>query len=380
MAYKTYKKYPINFSKDIIDIVNILSIKSGKNAQLYGSSRFKIDFPGDYDFYQEIELKDDTFKKVLTEFQEVIKKILNKKSIFLGDIKSGMIEKLKVIDDDINETNYNSKITKMKKKLKQLYKEKRITKEELDDSIKLLKPDLKNFDLSILKHEIRFEVIRWKPEDILKGFTIYRGYKINFYDYLLTDSATKIDVMAWVNGIRYAEITMVYFFSQNGKMINRGFQNLQEVLKDTIPTLLYNGKYMKICKRMNAIELTRDKPNQLLLKRFYRLYNSNLGRLSQIISDLTILQYLIENIEILPENKFKYEIDMMKYRLGNMTNEKYLKQQEEILKFIDDIEKDVINIQAIDNLKQTLNEILQSETLKVMKIWKIYPVSKEYLP
>jgi hypothetical protein len=131
---------------------------------------------------------------------------------------------------------------------------------------------------------------------------------------------------------------------------------------------------------MNAIELTRDKPNQLLLKRFYRLYNSNLGRLSQIISDLTILQYLIENIEILPENKFKYEIDMMKYRLGNMTNEKYLKQQEEILKFIDDIEKDVINIQAIDNLKQTLNEILQSETLKVMKIWKIYPVSKEYLP
>ena len=42
MAYKLIKKYPENFSDDITHIVDILSFKKGKKAQLYGSSRFKL--------------------------------------------------------------------------------------------------------------------------------------------------------------------------------------------------------------------------------------------------------------------------------------------------------------------------------------------------
>jgi hypothetical protein len=74
----------------------------------------------------------------------------------------------------------------------------------------------------------------------------------------------------------------------------------------------------------------------------------------------------------------KYEIDMMKYRLGNMTNKKYLKHQETVLMLINDIELGVID--AVIRLKDYLNNILQSETLKVMKLWKIFPIPKEYLP
>lgn len=381
MAYKLYKTYPDNFSEDIIGIVNTLSIKSGKKAQLYGSSRFKLDYPSDYDLYQEVKLTNKMMNNknsILKEFQEVIINLLALKDVFIGDIKSGIKPELQVIDNNINENNYNEKLPIIKNKLKSLYDTKRITKDEYIDSIKMLKPDLNEFDLSLVRHEIRFEVIRWKPVDILNGFTTYRGYKINFTDYLFTDSITKIDTLCWVNGIRFTEITMVYGFTYKNKPFNISFQNLRKSLIDTIPLLLIQKKYLKICKRMNSIERTKKQPNKLLLSRFYRLFNSDLGNLSQIISDLTVLEYLIENKKNLPIKKMEYEIDMMKYRLGNMTNKKYLNHQETILMLINDIELGVVD--AVIKLKDYLNNILQSETLKVMKLWKIYPIQKEYLP
>jgi hypothetical protein len=381
MAYKLYKTYPDNFSEDIISIVNTLSIKSGKKAQLYGSSRFKLDYPSDYDLYQEVKLTDKMMtdkKLILKEFQEVITNLLSLNDVFIGDIKSGIKQQLKVIDDDINENNYNEKIPIMKKKLKSLYYTKRITKEEYDNSIVLLRPDLKETALSLVRHAIRFEIIRWKPVDILNGFTTYRGYKIKFTDYLFTDSITKIDVLCWVNGIRFTEITMVYGLTYKNKILNQGFQNLDKKLIDTIPVLLSQGKFLKICKRINSIERLKKEPTKLLLSRLYRLFNSDLGNLSQIISDLTVLEYLIENKKNIPIKKMKYEIDMMKYRLGNMTNKKYLKHQETVLMLINDIELGVID--AVIRLKDYLNNILQSETLKVMKLWKIFPIPKEYLP
>ena len=242
MAYKLSKKYPDNFSKDIIDVVDTLSLKHGEKAGLYGSARFKLNYPSDYDFYQEVEVSN----KILSDIQEVVRNLLKMKNVFIGDIKSGMIPDLKVIEDDLNENNYNQSIPKIKDRLKTLYNNKNIDMEEYKESIKLLEPNLNNFYISILKHELRFEVIRWSVDDILKGFTTYRNIKINFYDYLISDSVTKIDALSWVNGIRFNEITIVYILKKNDKYVNRGFQNLQEILKDTIPYLLHKGKIMKV--------------------------------------------------------------------------------------------------------------------------------------
>lgn len=380
MAEKLIKKYPLNFSKDITDIVNILSLKNGEEAQLYGSARFKLNYPSDYDMFQMNQYKDG----ILKEIQDVIKKMMKTKDLFIGDIKSGMIEEMKVIDDDIDENNYNSKIPKMKMKLKTLLKNKNISDEEYDASLKLLKPDLKEFDISIIRHEIRFEVIRWKPQDILNGFVNYRNKKIDFYDYLISDSVTKIDAIAWVNGIRFTEITMVYILMKGEEFLNRGFQDLEKILIDTIPFLLFKGKYSKILKRINAIELTKSEReiDKLLIRRVYKFSNSDLGRLNQIVSDISVLQYLIENIKNIPKSKFIYEIDQMKYRLGNITVKKYIKDknQDAVNKLIDILEKDVVDLQKLDELYHILFNILQEESLKYMKRIKLYPVPEKYLP
>tara|TARA_R110000868_G_scaffold105239_2_gene289497 strand:+ start:4901 stop:6778 length:1878 start_codon:yes stop_codon:yes gene_type:complete len=376
MAYKLTKKYPENFSNDITEIVNILALKHGEKPFLYGSGSLKIENPSDYDLAQDVPVN----KFILSDLQDVIKKLLKRKDIYIGDIKSGEIPELKVIPDDISHHNYNSYREEMINKLKQLCKNNNITSEEYKESIKLLQPNLKEIDIYIIKHDIRYEVIRWKPEDILKGFVNYRNIKINFNTYLLGDTITKIDVIAWINGIRYNEITMVYSFSKNGIMINKKFGNIELALLDQIPYLLHKGMYMKICKRINSIERATKNPNILLLRKLYSLFTSDLGLLNQVISDISVLEYLIENIKYFSKQRFEYEIDQMKSRLGNMTNLKYLKKQNVVIELLNELGKDTVDLSLIEKLKDVLFNILQSETLKKMKKYKLYPIPDDYLP
>jgi hypothetical protein len=235
-------------------------------------------------------------------------------------------------------------------------------------------------DIYILKHEIRYEVIRWKAKDILNGFVNYRGFKIHFNDYLLGDSITKIDAIAWINGIRYNEITMVYNFTKDNKPVNNRFQNLIVDILGQMPFLLYERKYMKICKRINSIERAFNNPDENLLIILNKLFNSSLGRLNQVISDISVLEYLIDNVSILSEKKFNMEIDQIRYRLGDMTNKKYLQYQDKVLKLLNIIDKDVLDFDALEKLRVELFEILETETLNFMKENNLFPLPYKYLP
>lgn len=375
-AYKLTKFYPENFSKDITRIVKAITFTHGKPPFLYGSGAYKINYPSDFDLAQEVPVS----KNILNDFQEVIRRLLKIKGIYIGDIKSGEIPDLKVIDDDLSSKNYNAKRPVMINKINKLAKDKCISNEEKNEALKLLIPNLTEMDIYILEHDLRFEVIRWKPTDILKGFVKYRGHKIDFYDYLIGDSMTKIDIISWLNGIRYNEVTMVYNFTKNGEPVNSKFGNIELALLDQIPYLLHKKKYMKICKRINSIERASLKPKKLTLSRLYRLFKSDLGLLNQVLSDISAIEFLVENVRVIPKEKFEFEIDQIKFRLGNMTNSKYLKKQHIIIKLLDEVEKDVMDLDLLKTLEADLSEILQSEVLKEMKKWKLFPIPAEYLP
>jgi len=377
MAYKLIPKtYPLNFSSDITKMANILTFKSGNRPFVYGSSSYKINYPSDYDFAQTVEVNDN----ILSDFQQVIRTLLQMKEVYIGDIKSGEVPELKVVDDDINSKNYPSKRPIMIERLEYLLENNNITEEEFNDSINLLKDKLSEIDIYIIKHEIRFEVMRWKPQDILNGYIDYRGHRVNFYDYLIGNNLTKIDILAWMNGIRYNEITMVYVFTQNNIPVNNKFGNIAKELIGQIPYLLYNGKFMKVCKRINSVEKSKKNQNKKRMEYLFNLFNSDLGRLNQIVSDLDALEYLVENARIIAKGKFKFEIDQIRNRLGIMTNQEYIREQPVVAELLNNLQEDVLNLDNIDKLKVELNNILQSETLKSMKRNSLFPIPKEYLP
>ena len=380
MAYKLVKKIPENYSSEIIDVFDALTMKHGDKPYLIGSANYKIQFPSDYDLTQEVPVN----KFILKDMQEIVRRLLKMKNVFIGDIKCGSIPELKIIDKDLTLQNYKTKRPIMIEKLNTLFADKTITKEELDESIALLKPNLKLLDIYIIKHEIEFDTIRWKPEDILKGCVNYRGHKVPFNKYLLDENVTKIDVIVWLNGVRYNEISNLYIFMKDGVPLNVKRNTPKEFIKiliDQMPFLLYEGKYMKICKRINSIERLKGSEGDMeLMKNLFTLFNSNLGRLAQVLSDLITLEFMIENIKVMPKEKFEYEIDQMKFRLGNMTNKKYLENQDKVIKLLAIVEKDVLDFDAIDKLKKEIFTLLESETLKFMKEYGLYPIPKKYLP
>ena len=384
--YKLTKKFPENFSDDIIDIVQVLTLRHGSVPFLYGSGSYKIAYPSDYDLAQEVPVTigGKKNKLILKDLQYVIKGIMPMRNVYIGDIKSGEVPKFKVVEDDTTADNYPERRETMINKINDLYRKKHISAKEKKDSLALLQPNLGELDIYIIKHDIRFEVIRWTPQDILNGFVHYRGMKIKFEDYLYGDSITKIDVIAWLNGIRYNEVTMVYAFTtdetKDAIMLNKKFGNIELALLDQIPYLLHKGMYMKICKRINSIIRASETPDKNLLKKLYSLFVSDLGLLNQVISDIGVIEFLIENIENISENRFEYEINQMKTRLGNMTNISYLKKQNVVIKLLDELQADIVNMKLLEELEAYLRGIMEPETKKIMKKWKLFPIPSEFLP
>jgi len=376
MAYKLQKKYPDNFSEDIISTIEDLTLDSGTQPFLQGSGRLKLNYPSDFDLAQYTPIN----KNIISNFKSVINKLLKRKNVYIADIKSGEIPFLKVIPADTNEMNYNERRDGFIKKLNEMYKNGCIDKEEFNESISILKPDLTNIDISIVKHDIRFEIIRWKPQDILKGFVIYRTHKVNLKDYLFEDNTTKIDTIIWVNGVRYTECSMIYFFLLNGKPTNSMATEYIETIKNEIPYLLYKKRYMKICKRINNLETYSEDPNENLLEQFYKLFNSDLSLLNQVLGDIGVLKYVIENVNNIPKEKFEFEIDQMKYRLGNMTNSQYLNKEDIVTKLLNELENDVVDITIIDKLENLLRGILEPEVFKIMRKMGLYPIPDKYMP
>ena len=381
MAYNLIKKYPENFSKDITDVISALTLKHGEKPILIGSGAGKLNYPSDFDLMQAIPLEVGGDRApILEDLQEVIGKILKMKGIYIGDIKSGELPYLKVVPDDISAKNYDAYRPLMIKKLNKMKKDGCITKDEHKEAVGLLQPNLTEMDIYIIKHDIRFEVIRWTAEDILNGCVNYRGHKIGFYDYLIGQSLTKIDVISWLNGIRYNEITMVYVFTKNGKPINKAMEDFEAIIIEQMPYLIYKEKYMKIAKRIGSIEKLQREPIVSIQKKLYKLFNSDLARLNQVISDITALQYIIENVRVVPEERFEYEIDQIKYRLGVMTNHKYLKKQNVVIRLLDELEKDVVSLDLLEKLHDILLGVLEPEVKKYLKKMGLLPVPQRYLP
>lgn len=379
------KDFPTDFSKDLTDVVKLLTMPSSKKVktdipQVFGSASFKVNYPSDYDFFQKLTI-DNNKIKLLPEFKKIIKKLLSYPYIYIGDIKCGEIEEWRIIPLKTNELNYNERLPQMINKVEELKNNKIISKKESDEFIDLLKPSLKALDLAMIKDKIRIEILRWKPIDILNGFVIYRNMKFMFNDMLFnTNALMKIDVIGWVEGIRYTEITMVYMILAKEKFLTASFDNIINEIRDAIPNLLNQGKYMKIAKRISTLERLRPKPNQKMLKVIFNLVNSDLGVLNQIVSDLTNIEFLVENKYQIPKEKYLFEIDQLKNRLSNITNELYQKYELEVIDLIDKNETSKIQLKKIDELKKKISLILNTETKKYLIEHKILPIDKYFLP
>jgi hypothetical protein len=131
----------------------------------------------------------------------------------------------------------------------------------------------------------RGESLHWTLDEILDTKKKYDKNKTKFFDDALLEGTVKLDIIYRLNYGDFIEISMIY-------MINSEKVNIIHELKNDIEEYLHNGRKFKALKR--CFSLYSIENNQSKLYTLIKLFNSDLGLINKVISEITIYIQLLE--------------------------------------------------------------------------------------
>ena len=371
MAEALRKQYPENYPIEVLTLLNTMAFDGGKGVMLLGSMSIRSAlYAGDYDAYQVVKRKGDkaeALRSLAKEFQSIIKAVGNTPNTSIGDNKSGSIEKWRVMPKRYED--YNAERCKMSVEV--LLRDGIITPLEAKGSLALLKPTLTHLEFIIAKKEIRYNLVRWTPAEVVKGDkTLRDGATYTLEEAFDSPTITKLDTIGFVQNNKYTEFSMIYEFEARGKVLNPDNFDIKTSLEEDILYFRSTGQPFKSLKREFALAKFENKPDKL--KTLITILNSDLGRIYSIVSDIQILLILLEEH---PDNfyikKMRFEIDGFKARMGNIYQLKpFLSEEHYLLGRIEAALKtpSKTQLEAILNEVATkLGAILNEATAKLAK-------------
>jgi hypothetical protein len=351
------KTYPDGYPDDVVRTLTNMSFTDGKDIQLMGSMPLRSQvYAGDYDAYENVEMKGDrkaVVRDIVKKFQDIVRRIQKQDKTYISDIKCGSIDDWIVVDE-----TYDHEASL--EKLKNLYRKKIITIKDYLLEKKLLKPasKLKKLELLYVRHEIRHNIIRWKPSEILKGEKrLVDGRKYTLEEAVQSHTMTKMDVISWVQNNRFTDFSCIYIFKNNGTILNSPLDpNAEASIRDNMYVLKSQGNYFKMAKRMFALARIQNK--RRIIEGLSPMFNGDLGRMYHVYGDIGTLESLFEMKEDVPYSALKLEIDQFKGRLSNVGVYGFLKNEEKILKDIEKAESKASMEKVLGELKAKLYEIM----------------------
>jgi hypothetical protein len=349
------------------------------NAHVVGSNSLKSQlYAGDYDALEYVDFR--TIGQIVQRFQDIIREVTHIPSTFIADIKCGSVDEWVVVPPELTPENYTKLRPSMRARLSILKQEGIIQPEEYREAIALLpKTPLTLYQVLSLKKAIRFNVLRWKPADILAGHLTHRGYTFDLEKVLGTPIITKLDVVSWVNNNRYTDFSIIYLFKVSGIPLNVDVQDFVPLIQNDCLTLMTEGKYYKAAKRIFALTRILKPINTKLLSQLTQIFNSDLGIIYQIKSDIETLESISNHREV--TRQASLEIALMIGRLANVQESLYLKQEDALLTSIRALAKDPFNSSISTHVIRSLDQILNQETLSRLNTIHLYsPLPAKYLP
>lgn len=343
------KPYPYGYSQQVVNIIKKITFSKGDNSYfvINGSAGITSQmYYGDYDIMETVDetvfkVKDLTFNEYISllveRFQNIIRRLLSMDLIYIGDIKCG----------EIPEWNVSTVAG-----LTKLLDKKIITNEEYKIAVKELKCDT-------CHRSRRFGVIRWKPEEILKGYKILRdGRKYTIADGIKSSSGmTKLDIISYVHS-KFTELSVIYRFKYAEKEFAVSKKEIKDLIYETGMLNYMEGKFFKVIKRM--FSLARIDNDETKLAQLTTVLNSDLGRLYSVISDLNTILYILENVKSIPKKRLKNEIQEFRSRLANVyTLNHWMKLELYVLKAIYRLQFVKTRKNLYEKLKE-VDEILQA--------------------
>jgi len=299
-------------------------------------------FYGDYDFYEQVPFKASTlraFVKKITSLHTFGK---------ITDIKCGEVPEWNVVKGK----TYSR--TKCLEVLSKLWNTKIITDEEYRHAQTLLKPSLTKFEFLKVKKELRFGILRWTASDIGRGLLNYRKHTFYLDEACKSKGITKIDLIAWM-GDKYTEVTNNIVWMRGTKPY-ASLQNLEEALSEHILVYASEGNWVKVGKRM--ISLAKKYGDYEVLQKLYSIFNSPIGQLYTVVSDLEVLrEYKDFTIPV----RRRKELDALKLKFAHL--------------YFPELRRTSPSVSILPKL----TEVLQDEMHKALTEKKLLPIPKDYI-
>jgi hypothetical protein len=376
-------KSPLNFPEDISTVLDALSL-DGKPVCVSGTMSYRSQlYAADYDTSQVVSLNyaDDmtAVRWAVKRFKAMVKHLQGMRGLYVGDIKGGEVEAWKVIPDtatvrDGRVWGYDADAAR--DKVRQLHEEGAIKTDEMATAMQLLikHPTVKHF--MEMRDIVRFHIVRWTPAEVAKGFvTLRTGVRYTLEEAFMSHGLTKVDVVAFVGGSRYADFSCIYTLQNKGKVLNAP---PPDDIKLNLLALYTQGNFFKMAKRMFSMARRENKHKRIA--DFTAMMNSDLGRIYTVVADIELLLKLLEERKG-DTDRIRYEADQMRSRLGNVSLG--AAEQPKLLKLL---KRAGITpqfgrlVKDLDEVRERLNELLQKEAKKELMNLGLFPPPKEYLP
>ena len=343
MSLLKQKKYPSEYPKDAVKVLNAMSFSGGTLKIVGSQSLVSQTYAGDYDAYQVVKRSgEDTevLNGLAKDFQAIIKSLMKLPNVYIGDIKAGIIKDWEVVGTP-NPSN----------KVKELLQNKIISEREAQLALTLLKGSKLK-----AKQEIKFHIIRWTPAQVLKGSQKLRdGRTYTLQEAFSSPTIAKLDVIALIEH-RYTELSIIYEFHNGNHIYNKDTIDPEKSLKESIKLYEEEGNRYKVIKRKFSLAKLKNKKADLT--KFHNILNSETGKLYTLYSDVKTLADLLEDHSV-PDQQLNSAFNDFSSRLRSIyAHELHLKDKKQLLQSL----KSRNNLRKVE--KQLYDHLQHSTELK----------------
>ena len=319
-------------------VIETISFKP-KNITILGSFGVRSQlYPSDIDCFEVV--KENKLINIYNKFKSIINNLTNNSNIYIGDIKCGVYEPLRIIDETafiVNNKVYRYDYNKSIKKLHQLYDDGLINLKEYKKGRELLVPNPNEEQLGKIKKDLRLHIIRWKPTDVMRGYIVMRdNTKYHFTDALASPSLFKMDIIYYLDN-KFYDITTIYDIrDNNGNKTKMVYYDVRNTLISDIKMYRSKKDYFKVMKRYLSLlkydykfrNKTMNKSKIIVLT---KVLNSQLGQLYQVKTMVDTLIYLIDNHHHLNKDRIRKNVGIVIDRLSYLYGTRYIGKERRII-------------------------------------------------
>lgn len=271
------KEYPNEYPAEAVKVLNTMTFP-GSELLILGSASLKSQlYAGDYDGYDKVK---GSLANLIREFQTIIRNLKTLPDCYIGDIKAGEIEEWRVVP--LNRKDWSAE--EATKKVESLLASGVVSPKEVKEV------DLTGFLMA--KNSAKFHVVRWTPEEALKGSKKLRdGRTYTLEEAFQSPAIVKLDVIASVKGI-FTDFSVIYELWDGNKRLNDFPMTPSTSIQEDIQYYTLIGNPYKALKRKFALAKLHD--NKKDMERFSKIINSPLGKLYLVYSEVKTLADLLE--------------------------------------------------------------------------------------